>query len=260
MTRYFAARVRGNPVAFLLLIVMLAGGSYAAAATSAKVPPKPGAKTTKASKTTKTAQTVVRVAGPVGPRGAAGPAGPRGANGAAGAVGLTGPAGPAGPGGSGPAGPAGPAGPTGAAGPAGAAGAAGHDGNGAVQIRATGSGSVVAPHGASTSVPLSGGSWTQAGTDLDLVVGSVTLQTPATCTGSFGNALVINVDGAATTFAIAPTAPASSTVTMPIAVAGIMEPGASASHSVTAALANSCTKSGEDYTVTGVKLDVVKFS
>jgi FtsP/CotA-like multicopper oxidase with cupredoxin domain len=129
-----------------------------------------------------------------------------------------------------------------------------------VQIRATGNGSVAAPHGASTSVPLSGASWTQAAGDLDLVVGSVTLQTPATCTGSFGNALVINVDGNATTFAIAPTAPASSTVTMPIAVAGIMEPGASASHSVTASLANSCTKAGEDYTVSNVKLDVVKFS
>jgi hypothetical protein len=129
-----------------------------------------------------------------------------------------------------------------------------------VQIRATASGSVVAPHGASTSVPLSGGSWTQAANDLDLVVGSVTLQTPATCTGSFGNALIVNVDGNATTFAIAPTTPASSTVTMPIAVSGVMEPGASTSHSVTASLANSCTKAGEDYTVSNVKLDVVKFS
>jgi hypothetical protein len=252
MTNYLGTRVRGNPVGMLALVLVLAGSLYATAADGAK-PPKPKPKSTK------TAQTI-RVAGPAGPRGAAGPAGPRGAigaAGAAGAVGPTGPAGTAGPGGTGPAGPAGPAGPTGVAGPAGAAGA---PGNGAVQIRATGSGSVSAPHGASTSVPLSGGSWTQAAGDLDLVVGSVTLQTPATCTGSFGNALVINVDGNATTFAIAPTAPASSTVTMPIAVAGIMEPGASASHSVTASLANSCTKAGEDYTVSNVKLDVVKFS
>jgi hypothetical protein len=107
---------------------------------------------------------------------------------------------------------------------------------------------------------LSGASWTQAPGELDLLVGSVTMQTPATCTGSIGNALVVNVDGTATTFALAPSAPASSTVTVPIAVAGIMEPTASSSHTITASLANSCTKAGEDYTVTGVKLDIVKFS
>jgi hypothetical protein len=129
-----------------------------------------------------------------------------------------------------------------------------------VQIRATGTGTVAAPHGASTGVPLSGASWTQAAGELDLLVGSVTLQTPATCTGSLGNALVVNVDGTATTFALAPTAPASSTVTVPIVVAGIMEPTASASHTITTSLANSCTKAGEDFTVSAVKLDVVKFS
>jgi hypothetical protein len=119
---------------------------------------------------------------------------------------------------------------------------------------------VAAPHGASTSVPLSGASWTQAPGELDLLVGSVTLQTPASCTGSIGNAFVVNVDGNATTFALAPSAPASSTVTVPIVVAGIMEPTVSASHTITASLANSCTQSGEDYSVTGVKLDIVKFS
>jgi hypothetical protein len=128
-----------------------------------------------------------------------------------------------------------------------------------VQIRAASTGSVAAPHGATTSVPLTGGSWTQAAGDLDLVVGSVTLQTPSACTGSFGNALVINVDGTATTFALAPTTPPSTTVTLPIAVAGIMEPAASTAHTVSAALDNTCTKSGEDFTVNDVKLDVVKF-
>jgi hypothetical protein len=258
MTSYLGTRLRGNSVAVFALVLMLAGGLYAAAADGAK-PPKPKP-TTKA--TTKT----VRVAGPAGPRGATGAKGaigPIGATGAVGAVGApgpggpAGPAGPAGPGGTGPAGPAGPAGPTGAAGPAGPAGA---PGNGAVQLRATGSGSVAAPHGASTSVPLSGATWSQASNDVDLLVGSVTMQTPASCTGSFGNALVINVDGNATTFALAPTAPASSTVTVPVVVAGIMEPGASSSHTVSASLANTCTKAGEDYTVTNVKLDVVKFS
>jgi hypothetical protein len=49
-------------------------------------------------------------------------------------------------------------------------------------------------------------------------------------------------------------------MTVPIVVAGLMEPTASASHTVTASLANSCTKSGEDFTVNNVKLDVVRFN
>jgi hypothetical protein len=216
MTTYLAARLRGNP-AFLLLVLALAGGTYAAAAYGAKRPPHPRVPVTKSQP--------IRAPGPAGPRGAIGPGGPAG-----------------------PAGVAGPAGP------------AGLNGSAAVQIRASNTGTVVAPHGASTSVPLSGGSWTQAPGDLDLVVGSVTLQTPSACTGSFGNALIINVDGKATTFGFAPTTPTSSTVTLPIAVAGIMEPTASTSHTISAALANSCTKSGEDFTVNNVKLDVVKFN
>jgi hypothetical protein len=196
MTTYLAARLRGNP-AFLLLVLALAGGTYAAAAYAAK-PPHPPVTVTKS------------------------PPIRAGAAGAAGSVGVAGPA--------------------------------------AVQIRAASSGTVTAPHGASTSVPLSGASWTQAAGDLDLIVGSVTLQIPSTCTGALGNALVINVDGKAMTFGLAPTTPASSTVTMPISVAGIMEPTASTAHTITAALANSCTKSGEDFTVNNVKLDVVKFN
>jgi hypothetical protein len=38
-----------------------------------------------------------------------------------------------------------------------------------------------------------------------------------------------------------------------------MEPGASTQHTITAKLGNSCTKSGEDYTVSNVKVDVVTF-
>jgi hypothetical protein len=200
MTTYLAARLRGNP-AFLLLVLALAGGTYAAAAYAAK-PPHPPVTVTKSPP--------IRVHGSAGLRGVVGPAGPAG--------------------------------------------------SAAVQIRAASSGTVTAPHGASTSVPLSGASWTQAAGDLDLIVGSVTLQIPSTCTGALGNALVINVDGKAMTFGLAPTTPASSTVTMPISVAGIMEPTASTAHTITAALANSCTKSGEDFTVNNVKLDVVKFN
>jgi hypothetical protein len=108
-------------------------------------------------------------------------------------------------------------------------------------------------------VPLSGASWTQAAGELNLVVGSVTLTSPGACTGSLGNALIVSVDGTATTFALAPSTPASTTMTVPVAVAGVMEPTASTSHTLSAALANSCTKSGEDFAVTKVKLDVVNF-
>jgi hypothetical protein len=149
----------------------------------------------------------------------------------------------------------------GVAGPAGPQGAAGIDGNGAIVARARSAGSVAAPHGASTSVPLgSGTTWNQAPGEINLVTGSVTMTTPSACTGSFGNALNIQVDGVPATFALAPTAPASTTVTMPIAVMSLMEPAGSTSHRITASLGNSCTKGGEDFTVSDVKLDILKFS
>jgi hypothetical protein len=108
-------------------------------------------------------------------------------------------------------------------------------------------------------VPLTGASWLQAGGELDLVTGSATLEIPATCTGSFGNSLVVSVDGKANTFALAPTAPASGTETVPFVVSELTQPGADTNHTVTAALANTCSKSGEDYTVDNTKVDVVSF-
>jgi hypothetical protein len=147
----------------------------------------------------------------------------------------------------------------GPAGPAGPAGRAGADGSAAIIARARGTGAVSAPHGATTSVPVDGGTWNQDPGDVDLVTGSVTIQTPSACTGSFGNSLLLQVDGAPATFAMAPTAPASGTVTMPIAVMSVMEPASSTSHHLTASLANSCTKAGEDYGVSDLKVDVVKF-
>ena len=153
-------------------------------------------------------------------------------------------------------GPIGPMGPTGGAGPQ---GPAGQDGSASVAVRARSTGSVTAPHGVSTSVPLSGGSWTQAGNDVDLITGSMTLETPQTCTGSFGNSLVVSIDGVPNTFALAPQVPANTTVTIPMVVSEVMEPGSDTQHKITAALANSCTKSGEDYVVTNAKLDVVAF-
>jgi hypothetical protein len=38
-----------------------------------------------------------------------------------------------------------------------------------------------------------------------------------------------------------------------------MEQGSAKQHAITTTLANSCTKSGEDYTVSNVKIDVVTF-
>jgi hypothetical protein len=148
------------------------------------------------------------------------------------------------------------AGAKGAVGPAGPPGA---DGNSSIVMRARGSGTTTGPHGASTPVPLSGASWTQDANDVNLLTGSMTITIPSSCTGSFGNGVVLSVDGVPNTFALAPTSPASSTVTMPLLVSEVMEPGASTTHQLTAKLANSCTRSGEDFSVSNVKVDVVSF-
>ena len=147
----------------------------------------------------------------------------------------------------------------GAAGPPGPMGPAGHDGSASVALRARSTGSTTAPHGTSTTVPLTGASWTQSANDLDLITGSMAVSIPASCTGSFGNSLVISVDGTPVTFGLAPTAPASTTETVPFAVSELMEPGADTQHTIKAALANTCTKSGEDYSVSNVKIDVAAF-
>jgi hypothetical protein len=144
-------------------------------------------------------------------------------------------------------------------GPTGPTGPAGANGTASVVMRARDNGSVTAPHGASTNIPLSGGTWTQGAGDLNMITGSVQLGIPSSCTGSFGNALIISVDGVPNTFASAPTMPASATATIPFAVSELMEPGASKQHTITASLGSSCTKSGEDYKVSNVKIDVVSF-
>jgi hypothetical protein len=147
----------------------------------------------------------------------------------------------------------------GAPGRTGATGPAGQNGSASVVMKARGSGTVTAPNAAATNVPLSGASWTQAASDVNLITGSVDIGIPATCTGSFGNALVVSIDGVPNTFAVAPTAPASTTATIPFAVSELMEPGSSRQHTATAKLGNSCTKSGEDYRVSNVKMDVLSF-
>jgi hypothetical protein len=151
-------------------------------------------------------------------------------------------------GGRGPAGPAGPQGPAGA------------NGSASIVLRSRGTGSVTAAPQASTNVPLGNATWTQAANELDIVTGSATVTIPASCTGSFGNSLVVSVDGRPATFAPVPTGPASTTLTLPIVVGPVSEPGAAATHRITAALASSCSKSGENFTVGDVKIDVVAFN
>jgi hypothetical protein len=151
------------------------------------------------------------------------------------------------------------AGSPGSAGPPGPTGASGQNGSANIVARARGTGTITAPHGATTNVPLTGGSWTQGGSELSLITGSMTLGIPASCTGSYGNGLVISIDGVPNTFGVAPTSPASTTVTVPFMVSELEDSGASAQHTITAQLADTCTKAGEDYTVSNVKLDVVNF-
>jgi hypothetical protein len=254
MRNRITSHLRGNAVAYVALFAALGGTSYAA------IQLAPGSVTSKAlangavthsklaahsvtegnlAKRQLTAadfkpgalQSALGVV--TGAKGAPGAAGPHGSGGAAGAVGGAGKAGPQGP--------------------------AGHDGSSSVAFRARSTAGVTAPHGAATNVPLSSGSWTQAASDLNLITGSVTIGVPQTCTGSYGNAVVMSIDGVPNTFAVAPTAPANTTVTIPLVVSEVMEPGADTKHTITAKLQNSCTKSGEDYVLTDAKFDVVNF-
>jgi hypothetical protein len=254
MLSRIAGHLRANVVGYLALFAALGGTSYAAvrlapgsvttsalakgAVTHSKLAPgsvgaSDIAKRSLSAAVFKPGALLTAVKATAGAKGGSGTAGANGAAGLAGAAGTSGAPGPAGP--------------------------AGADGSASVVMKARDTGTVTAPDGASTNVPLSGGTWTQGASDVNLITGSVQLGIPATCTGSFGNALSIYVDGVANTFALAPTAPASTTVTMPFLVSELMEPGASTQHTITAKLGNSCTKSGEDYTVSNVKVDVVTF-
>jgi len=129
---------------------------------------------------------------------------------------------------------------------------------GNVSARARGT-SVVAKHGGATDIPLSGNTWTQAAQELELVAGTVKFTIPSRCTGGFGNALVLSVDGAATTFASVPGPPTSGTVTVPFLIGTLSEPGQNTDHKLTAKFTDTCSKAGEDYKIDDVKIDVLKF-
>jgi hypothetical protein len=254
MLHRFTAHLRGHAVGYLALFVALGGSSYAA------VKLTPGSvKTTAIAKRAVTHSKLARnsVTGANVAKGSLtasdfkagtflkglkGDTGDSGGDGSAGLDGLAGLKGDPGP-----------------QGPQGTQGPAGKDGNGSIVAKVRLGNTVTAPHGSSTTVPLSGGSWTQGAGQLNLIAGTVTLAVPASCTGSFGNSLVISVDGTANTFALAPTVPAGTTVTMPIVVGTVSEADGSTQHTMTASFANSCTKGGEDYAVNGAKLDVIAF-
>jgi hypothetical protein len=251
------AHFRGNAVAYVALFVALGGSSYAAVqlapgSVRSRALAQGAVTKTKLAKNSVTSASIVNgsltskdfKAGAI----VNGLKGADGSNGLNGIGGLDGNSGNSGAdGGNGANGAAGPVGP------------AGHDGSASLGAKVRLASPVTAPHGATTNVPLSSGAWTQSAGELDLVAGSVTMQTPATCTGSFGNSLLISIDGKTNTFAVAPALPASSTVTVPFLVGTMSEPDNDQQHTATAQFASTCSKSGEDYTVNDLKLDVVKF-
>ena len=130
-----------------------------------------------------------------------------------------------------------------------------------VGARARNTGPVHAKHGTSTDVALNGGSWTQNAGELELLAGTMVVTTPGNCTGGFGNALALSVDGQPTTFAPALSAPGagSATVTIPFAIGTLAEPGRDTHHTLTAKFTNTCSRDGEDFTVRAVQVDILKF-
>jgi hypothetical protein len=253
MVRSLTVHLRTNLVAYVALFAALGGTSYAAVRLSAgsvtsRALAKGAVTHSKLAANSVTSSTI-RNGSLTSADFAKGMLSGKASSGTAGSAGSNG--------GKGPDGTSGPTGPTGPAGPAGPAGA---NGSSSIVTRAQGTGAVNAPHSASTAVPISNDTWTQAAGELDLITGTATLKTPSSCTGSFGNSLIVSVDGTPTTFAVGPTAPASTTVTMPFIVTPQMEPASSTSHHIAASFANSCTKDGEDYTVNNVRLDVIAFT
>jgi hypothetical protein len=245
------AHFRGNVVAYVALFVALGGSSYAAVqlapgSVRSRALAKGAVTKSKLAKNSVSSASVVNgsltakdfkpgaiVNGLKGSNGLDGIDGISGAGGNDGSNGTDGAPGPAGP--------------------------PGIDGSASLGAKVRLGSPVIAPHGASTNVPLSNAAWTQSAGELDLVAGSVTMQTPSACTGSFGNSLLITIDGKTNTFAVAPALPASSTVTVPFLVGTMSEPDNDQQHSATAQFASTCTKSGEDYTVNDLKIDVIKF-
>jgi len=251
------AHIRGSAVAYVALFVALGGSSYAAVqlapgSVKSRALAKAAVTKSKLAKNSVTSTTIVNgtlTAKDFKPGAILN--GLKGNDGADGADGIGGIGGIDGIGGA--------DGNHGANGAPGAVGPAGIDGSASIGAKGRLASPVIAPKGATTNVPLANAAWTQSAGELDFIAGSVTLQTPSACTGSFGNSLLISIDGKTNTFAVAPALPASSTVTVPFLVGTMSEPDSDQQHSATAQFASTCTKGGEDYTVNGLKLDVIKF-
>jgi len=118
---------------------------------------------------------------------------------------------------------------------------------------------ITAKHGDWTPIGLTGGKWVQKADELNLVAGTMEIQIPAACTGSFGNALTLSVDGDPLTFASAPNEPKGKTVRLPFLIGTLSEPGKDAEHTLTAKFGSSCSQDKEDFVVTGVSVDVLTF-
>jgi hypothetical protein len=135
-------------------------------------------------------------------------------------------------------------------------------GAGGIVARARLASPVVAAHGASGDVPLTGNTWTQGAAALDLIAGTVVVHLPSSCTGAFLNTVTLSVDGKPTTFASVPAAPTvgvPTTPTVQFLVGTVSEPGKDAGHTLTAKFANQCARAGEDYQIDDVKVDVLEF-
>jgi hypothetical protein len=108
--------------------------------------------------------------------------------------------------------------------------------------------------------PLTGNTWTQGANEDDLVVGTITYQSPPVCTTSSGQAelrVFAYVDGAlAGTLAVGNLQTPGATVTFPTSLY-LFAPGADQPNTVTATLSSTCA---EQFTITALKLDVTAFA
>ena len=221
-------------VALLALFVALGSTSYAVTQL-----PRNSVGTAQLRDGAVTAQKLSRAArrGLRGRRGATGPAGAIGAQGTAGAPGPQG--------------------------PAGAPGTKGDPGSAIVaRVRLSG-GPVTVPPGGRVTLTLTGGSWTQAADELDMVVTSGHFSDrPATCTPNafdyaiarvaIGAGSVGAVGGGSTTSIPDPDPLESSSHTLPA-------PGTATARTITGTLENRCTDPGESFTLERLAVDVVAF-
>lgn len=130
---------------------------------------------------------------------------------------------------------------------------------GAIVARVRLSSPVTALEGRWTAIQLTGATWTQPAGSLHLLAGTMHVMTPASCTGSIGNAMLLSVDGRPVTFASAPTEPGSRPATLPFVVGTLADPGRTTKHTLSAKFGSSCAGDGEHYVVSGLEIEVLEF-